>query len=52
VRTLFSGRLERGTQDLAWDGCDANARRVAAGVYFCEVRIDNARAVTKLLLVR
>ena len=35
-----------------WDGRDGDGRRVASGVYFCQVRAAGERRVEKLTLVR
>ena len=38
VRTLIDGRLQKGSNQLTWDGTDANHNRVAPGVYLISVR--------------
>jgi hypothetical protein len=50
VRSLHDGPVGPGTTPFAWDGRDADGRRVAAGVYF--VRVTGARAVETAKSVR
>ena len=38
TRTLFSGNLEAGPHDVAWDGLDAGRTPAKAGLYFVRVR--------------
>jgi hypothetical protein len=38
VRRLVDGTLPAGHHQAVWDGTDAAGRKVAAGVYFCELR--------------
>jgi flagellar hook assembly protein FlgD len=43
VRTLRQGRLEAGTQNIAWDGRDDDGRPAAGGIYFVRLRAGAAR---------
>jgi hypothetical protein len=52
VRSLASGPHRAGTHTLAWDGTDAEHRRVAAGVYFVRVVAAGESAARKLLVIR
>ena len=52
VRTLVNEVIERGSWDVAWDGCDEAGRELASGVYFARVQADRAATAHKLTLVR
>lgn len=52
VRELVSGRLEAGAQTTVWDARDSNGRRVAAGVYFAQLRAGAEIAHQKLVVLR
>lgn len=53
VTTLLRGeRLAAGTHRVAWDGRDADAQRVAPGVYFVRMRANEGSVSRKVTLVR
>ena len=41
-----------GRHSIHWDGTDMKARRLASGVYFFELRVDNFRSVQKVIISR
>jgi hypothetical protein len=43
VRTLADRQFGPGTHDLVWDGVDNAGRQVARGVYFTQVKYQNAK---------
>jgi flagellar hook assembly protein FlgD len=43
VRTLADRQFGAGTHDLVWDGVDNVGRQVARGVYFTQVKYQNAK---------
>lgn len=52
VRTLVDEVLSAGRYVARWDGCGARGRRVASGVYFYRLEIENEQATRKLILLR
>jgi hypothetical protein len=52
VRTLASGTLPAGTQDLAWDGRDDSGRAVAPGMYLVRLAAGDDIVVRKVVLGR
>ncbi|NNE44200.1 MAG: T9SS type A sorting domain-containing protein, partial [Gemmatimonadetes bacterium] len=46
VRTLVDGRMSAGRNAVAWDGRDAQGRRLASGIYFFRLN-DGERTVTR-----
>lgn len=51
-RTLVEGRQAAGVRSIAWDGLDNTGHPVAAGAYFCILRVDDQKASVKLVLSR
>ena len=51
VQTLFSGNASEPELVLRWNGVDGSGRTVAAGTYFCRVRIGQAVVSRKLTLI-
>jgi len=52
VRTLASGRRPAGEHRVVWDGRNEGGRRVAAGVYFVQLRTDHDAATGKIVVAR
>jgi len=52
VRRVFSGRLEPGLHEIAWDGRNSEGRRVSAGVYLARLRSGDDLRRRKFLLLR
>lgn len=52
VRALQQGWYPAGTRTLPWDGRDALGRALGSGVYVVTLDLDEARTVTRLVLVR
>ncbi len=52
VRTLVSGTQPAGRYAASWDGRDGIATAVAAGVYLCELKVGDWRAVRRIVLVK
>jgi hypothetical protein len=53
VRTLVNGApLEKGTQDIGWDGLDSNGHRAASGVYLCRIIANGQVQSARMSLLR
>lgn len=52
VRTLREGNLAAGAQDVVWDGTDAAAKPVRAGVYYARLSVGGTVAVQPMVLVK
>ena len=52
VATLWSGRLEAGSRDLAWNGTDDRGDRVRDGVYFVRLAAGGRVASQKVVLLQ
>jgi hypothetical protein len=52
VRNLAAGTLPAGDQTIAWDGCDAQGRRLGRGVYMYTFRAGAHEEAHKLFLIR
>lgn len=52
VRTLVEGEMVPGVHRIVWDGTDDRTHRVAAGIYFCWLRIGDFQAVKRMVLVK
>ena len=51
VRTLVSGRTPAGWHQMTWSGRSENGRRVADGMYFCRLRLEGGREVTRTMVI-
>jgi hypothetical protein len=49
VRTLVCGSREQGKHSVRWDGCDASGRKVASGVYWCQLQCGDSRVCQRLI---
>lgn len=52
VRTLREGDLPAGTQEVAWDGKDAQGMSVPAGVFYARLSAGGTVAVQPMVLVK
>jgi hypothetical protein len=52
VRDLVDGWLGGGEHVVRWDGCDADGRRLATGVYFLQLTVDGRSTTTRIVRVR
>lgn len=52
VSTVFRGRLEAGTTQLAWNGRRADGSRAAAGIYFYRLEMRGRVISRRLVLLR
>lgn len=52
VRTVASGRYERGVHGAAWDGRNENGSQVCSGVYFARMTLKDAVLTRKLVLLK
>lgn len=52
VRTVFSGQVDAGTHQVAWDGRDDAGAKVARGVYFCRMNAGEFSATEKVVLLQ
>jgi hypothetical protein len=49
VREIFSGPLETGVHQYAWDGLNANGEKSGSGIYFIRVQAPGVMLRTKLV---
>ena len=52
VRSLAAGRIPGGIYDITWDSLDGGGRRVASGVYFIRLCVNDWSASRKVVIVR
>jgi hypothetical protein len=53
VRTLIKDEFcEQGIYEVIWDGKDSNGRKVAYGVYFCGLSMDNKTIIKKMVYIK
>ena len=52
VITILNEEKPFGNYSVRWNGLDHHGNSASSGVYFAELRLDNARRVTKMLLVK
>jgi len=51
VRTLLDGAAGAGPQAVTWDGRDEMGRRLASGVYNCELAAEGARTTQAMVML-
>ncbi|MGQ0722165.1 MAG: FlgD immunoglobulin-like domain containing protein [Candidatus Eiseniibacteriota bacterium] len=52
VASLMDGRCGAGARQVAWDGRDDGGRRLAAGVYFVQLRTGETTTTHKVVMAR
>ncbi len=52
VRTLADARVPAGDHRLEWDGADESGAPVAAGVYYCQVSLEERSETKKITVIR
>ena len=52
VTRLIDETKSAGTYSVEWDGCDADGRDVASGIYFYTLRTDAEKRTRKMVLLR
>lgn len=52
VKSLFQGNLDRGYQNLLWNGTDNNNQATGSGVYFYRVQIGGYSSMNKMLMLK
>lgn len=52
VRTLISGRLDPGYYHITWNGKEAHARDVGAGVFFYRLTVGDENLTKKMIYVK
>jgi hypothetical protein len=52
VRTLLDGPVPPGRHRVIWDGCNAEGRPVAGGVYFYRLKAAEQSQTRKMILLR
>ncbi|HHE37336.1 MAG TPA: T9SS type A sorting domain-containing protein [Candidatus Cloacimonetes bacterium] len=52
VKTLSSGDMSKGDQQITWDGTNDNSKPVSSGIYMYRLDIPNKSVSRKLLLMR
>jgi hypothetical protein len=52
VRTLLSGRVVAGYDEVVWDGRDDSGNRVASGVYLYQLRAGNVVETKKMVMLK
>ncbi len=51
IRTLVDARVPAGEHRVAWDGKDDAGARVASGLYFCQISLEDRSETRKLTVV-
>ncbi len=51
VKTLYSGQLKKGKQQVTWDGTNQNGKKVSSGVYFYWLKQGNKKTIIKKMLL-
>ncbi len=49
VKTLVSGNMESGLEEVLWDGTNDTNRQVASGRYFCELSVNGSSKVKTMI---
>lgn len=53
VKVLDEGTRETGVYTVAWDGTNMQGERLASGVYFCRLKVEGEKSLTrKMVLIR
>jgi flagellar hook assembly protein FlgD len=52
VQTLVDGQQSAGNRVVSWDGTDVSGNRVASGVYYYQLRVDDESATRRVILMR
>ena len=52
VRTLFSGRVEKGLHQYTWDGVDDHNVKCASGIYIYQLNNNSKTTVKKMVLLK
>jgi len=52
IKALFRGKLEKGSQNITWNGKDDNNKQVSSGIYFYKIKADEECFVRKALMVK
>ena len=52
VKELSSGRMNAGSHNVEWDGCNDAGQGVASGVYFYRLSVDGLSSTRKMVLLR
>ncbi|MDD3050137.1 MAG: FlgD immunoglobulin-like domain containing protein [Candidatus Cloacimonetes bacterium] len=52
VKTLYSGNLNAGKHEIAWDGKDDNNQNISSGVYFYRLKSGVHSETKKMLLLK
>jgi hypothetical protein len=51
IRTLVKGSISRGNHEITWNGKDDYGITVVSGVYFCQLKVNQLRSISKLLMI-
>ncbi len=51
VDVLASGFFNAGNHSIEWNGCDKKGKRVAPGIYFCRIHLNQTAIARKLVLL-
>ena len=52
LRSFSADHGSSGVYEIAWDGCNGEGRRVAAGLYFGRILVDNVGKILKFVILR
>jgi Leucine-rich repeat (LRR) protein len=52
VKSLISQEQQPGEYNVVWDGTDSNGHKMASGLYFYRLRVDNQIITNKMLLMQ
>ncbi|MDI6839568.1 MAG: T9SS type A sorting domain-containing protein [bacterium] len=52
ILTLSDGTQGPGYHKVRWTGCDSHKKKVASGIYFYKIEIDNFKTANKLIVLQ
>ena len=52
VKTLLNEQLDIGIHSLVWRGLDKQNQKVASGIYFYRVKVNNEEKINKMIMMK
>jgi flagellar hook assembly protein FlgD len=52
VRTLFIGKVERGSYFVKWDGKGSSGKVLPAGIYYSRLSSEHSTQVKRMVIIR